>query len=986
MNKVRNSKTVYRTILRPLLIVVLIEIVLMTGSYWFLGINEQLDKNARDILMQQTENRKSYLENEMIQKWSNLTTISQTINERTQKLIAQNEISLQTLDSSSKACAPLLNDISKELISTLYNKEATGIFVVFNTHDLRENKGNKPGIYIRNEDPNTVSVKEYGDLLLEKAPIEVVQSLNISTDVNWESMFDLSTQENTFIYSPFQQAYHDKIKMEAKEYGYWNENIYHLKNDDGSAISYSMPLILPDGTVYGVIGVELLTSYLEELMPSDELKNDHQGSYILSIKEKKQQSSLVVSSSSLKRRQLKKFSLIEDKNKNNYVFIDGKEYYAAVQNLNIYNSNGPFSNQQWQLISLVERNQLYTFSNHIFYLQISMIVLVGIVTLIGIFYVSKKISGPISRLSKEVTNSRQVKEIPELHATGIQEIDQFSSAITELSQEVLETSTKFLNIMNMASIDIGGYEIKKGSQNVYVTDNFFLLLGIDKVSLPLTYEQFEELFKEVESNYQVEIENENQRIYCIKKYAGLRYVRLKTRKEGNREIGIAEDITTSYLERQRIEHERDFDILTGLYNRFSFQRHMDYLFEHAEQLKIAALVMIDLDNLKKINDGFGHDWGDNYIRQCGKCFQENVPDNTICARVSGDEFYLFLYGYDSQEEIRQRLISMTSIMRHRKVLLPNGDQMNLSASIGVSWYPQDSTHFEFLKKYADFAMYQVKKSTKGGLTEFDKALYEDEKHDRQMRLEFYQLIEKEQLTYHFQPILSAKNGEIIAYEALMRSQLATLKNPEKILKIAREENKLEDIERICIFKSTETFDQLRKNKLIKEDALLFINSIASVSLNDEDRERFHHYFDHIQSKIVVEVTEEENMSEEALIRKKETKGFSGMFALDDYGSGYNTEINLLNLNPKYIKIDLTIVRDVDKDFDKQQLVSNIVEYAHQRDAYIIAEGIETKEELLKVLELGVDYLQGYYLSYPQSNPQEVSDESIQTIDNYWKKR
>ena len=159
-----------------------------------------------------------------------------------------------------------------------------------------------------------------------------------------------------------------------------------------------------------------------------------------------------------------------------------------------------------------------------------------------------------------------------------------------------------------------------------------------------------------------------------------------------------------------------------------------------------------------------------------------------------------------------------------------------------------------------------------------------------------------------------------------------------------------------------------------------------MSLNDEDRERFHHYFSHIQSQIVVEVTEEENMSEEALVRKRETEGFSGMFALDDYGSGYNTEINLLNLNPKYIKIDLTIVRDIDKDFDKQQLVSNIVEYAHQREAYIIAEGIETKEELLKVLELGVDYLQGYYLSYPQSNPQEVFDESIQTIKNYWKKR
>ena len=102
----------------------------MTGSYWILGINDQLDKNARDILIQQTENRRSYLQNEMIQKWSNLSTISQTINERTQQLIDQDVISLQTLDSSSKASAPLLNEISKELISTLYSKEATGIWLL----------------------------------------------------------------------------------------------------------------------------------------------------------------------------------------------------------------------------------------------------------------------------------------------------------------------------------------------------------------------------------------------------------------------------------------------------------------------------------------------------------------------------------------------------------------------------------------------------------------------------------------------------------------------------------------------------------------------------------------------------------------------------------------------------------------------------------------------------------------------------------------
>lgn len=244
----------------------------------------------------------------------------------------------------------------RNCISTLYSKGATGIFVILNTHDLRENKDNKPGIYIRNKDPSTVSVEKYGNFLLEKAPVEVVRSLNISTDTHWESMFDLSTEENNLLYKPFEKAYQDKTKMDAKEYGYWSEKSYHLKNENDSAISYSVPLILPDGTVYGVVGVELLTSYLENLMPIGELKNDNQGSYVLSVETNEQQNSLVVSSLSLKRKQLKKFYLTEDDDKNNFVFLDGKEYYAAVQNLNIYNSNGPFSNQKWQLISLVERN------------------------------------------------------------------------------------------------------------------------------------------------------------------------------------------------------------------------------------------------------------------------------------------------------------------------------------------------------------------------------------------------------------------------------------------------------------------------------------------------------------------------------------------------------------------------------------------------------------------------------------------------------
>lgn len=971
------SKTVYRTILIPLLVIVILEIIVLVGSYYFLGTNQQLNKNAQDILYQQTENRKEYLQNDMISNWSNLTPIAQKINNKTEELIDEGKISLDQLDSSSKASTPLLLDISKELISTLYSKEATGIFVLLNTHDLNQDTSNKPGLYIRNEDPKTTSVREYGDLLLERAPIEVVRSLNISTDISWSTMFKINNVVNSdFITKPYNLAYHDKDKLQASEYGYWSEKAYKLAGDNQTAIAYTMPLILDDGTVYGVIGIEILTSYLEELIPFQELRNDDMASYLLCIEHNDEYQPVMLSSNTLTTNMLKDI----DVTKNN-IKLNNTRYYAVEQEMEIYDEKSPFAEEKWKLISLVPKRNLYSFSNHILLQQLYLAVFMGIMSVVGILYVSKKISGPITRLSKEVSSQPGKSMITALSPTGITEIDQFSNEITQLSKEVLETSTKFLNIINMASIDIGGYEIKKDS--VYVTDNFFRLLGLDDVRKPINIEYFYVLIDRIERKYKYTV-HDNQKIYRIVGEHGKRYISLKTRKYNDREIGIVEDITANILERKRLEHERDYDILTGLYNRFSFQKRISKVLNKSDNVKKAALVMLDLDNLKAINDNFGHDWGDRFIEHAGRCFKENVPENTICARVSGDEFYLFLYGYDSGDEIRDILANLLAKIHEKVIVLPNGEHISLSASVGVAWYRDNTTDIELLKKYADFAMYQAKKYHRGNIQEFKQELYDEQIMYLKMRSEFLTLIDNQYINYHYQPIINAKTGKIIAYEALMRSQLETLKNPQTILQIAREEDKLVELERICIFNATEQFDNLCKQNLIEEGTMLFINSISSIVMDEKSRKEYHQRFKHLQDRIVIELTEEDSLSEEATRIKREMNGFSGMFALDDYGSGYNTEINLINLDPKFIKVDLSIIRDIDNDFDKQQIVSNIVDFAHKKDAFIIAEGIETEAELLKILELDVDYLQGYYLSMPQSNPQHVSQEAISKIDNYWK--
>lgn len=450
--------------------------------------------------------------------------------------------------------------------------------------------------------------------------------------------------------------------------------------------------------------------------------------------------------------------------------------------------------------------------------------------------------------------------------------------------------------------------------------------------------------------------------------------------ESASEVGLAEDMTTTVLEQQRIEHERDYDTLTGLYRRRAFDRACDALFQQPEKLGCAALLMMDLDNLKQINDTYGHDWGDQYIRQTGQCFAANTPASTICSRLSGDEFLIFFYGYQDQAQLRAQLELLSAALQRSVSILPNGKQLHISISGGIAWYPTDGHDLLTLKKYADFAMYQVKHSHKGRMCDFDIGSYHQEAYAAQTQQDFERLLQEELVSYHFQPIYSARSGRVAAYEALMRVDLPTLHSPAQVMQLAHETGRLYEIERITVFHSSEIFQRMQVQGLLQSDALLFINSIANVSLTVEDVEEYAQRYPELLKRLVVEITEQEDLDRACLERKRNVPGFSGSFALDDYGSGYSNELNLLELSPRYIKIDISIVRGIDTDRDKQQIVSNIVAYAHARSMQLIAEGIETEAQLRTVIGLGVDLLQGYYLSRPAAVPAPIASEAQAVID------
>ena len=433
-------------------------------------------------------------------------------------------------------------------------------------------------------------------------------------------------------------------------------------------------------------------------------------------------------------------------------------------------------------------------------------------------------------------------------------------------------------------------------------------------------------------------------------------------------------------EQERIEHERDYDLLTGLMNRRSFYRESEKIFATPELLKSAALLMLDLDDLKDFNDAYGHDCGDKYIYQAAQCFKAAVPEDALLSRISGDEFYVLYYGYDSRKDIEERVEHLRRALDGATFTLPSGEEAPINASGGVALYLEDGKEFAELMKLADFTMYQVKTSGKNDIAYFDFETYQKQGEVLRGIAELNEMLNDYSLAaYHFQPIFSTVTGEPYAYEALMRVQFESLQSPADVMTYARQERKLEEIERMTWVRTFECFSTLRDLGKVDRDAYLFINSFAHLSLPEDELKGLAAEYPDLIGNVVIEITEAEDMDEQATAIKRETPGFSGFFALDDYGSGYNSELKLINLKPKFVKVDISIIRDIDTSMDKQRIVAHVAEYAHERDMMVIAEGVETAPELDQLMKLDVDLVQGYYLARPAEQPAKINPKALEQI-------
>lgn len=403
---------------------------------------------------------------------------------------------------------------------------------------------------------------------------------------------------------------------------------------------------------------------------------------------------------------------------------------------------------------------------------------------------------------------------------------------------------------------------------------------------------------------------------------------------------------------------KDSDPHTGLlYPEVFYKKVKDYLLVSTSP---ACLVIFHAECIEKISrmqeTSYSKERMDNF-------FSILLPERQqtfFSAIKSRHEFVVFIYNYDKEETL-DLIDSLQKKMKEELLkLLP--DYNGAMVECGYTWYPEHGKTLETLMTNADYALFEAICFDKEEKNEFTPSSYQKQQIEFKRIDKFEQLLSTNGFLYYFQPIVSAKTGEIFAYEALMRTNESINLTPLEILEIAERQVRLYEIEYFTFFNVLEIFKE--KYSSFK-GRYLFINCLPNQLLTKEDFDTLYKKYNSITHKVVVEASEiYVHTEEEHLLLMERIHTLNAQLALDDYGSGYANELNLVKYSPKYIKIDRCLIAGIDSDDKKQHLVSNIIQFAKQHGMISLAEGVETYKELQTVIYLGVDLLQGYYLKHP----------------------
>lgn len=449
-------------------------------------------------------------------------------------------------------------------------------------------------------------------------------------------------------------------------------------------------------------------------------------------------------------------------------------------------------------------------------------------------------------------------------------------------------------------------------------------------------------------------------------------INARTLHDDNRAImgirGTARDITEQHLATRRIEHLAMHDTLTDLPNRVALQQRID---ESIPSGTPGALLMLDIDHFKYVNDNYGHRTGDQLIRGVGSALRDMMRDfSGELYRLGGDEFAIHLPGSLRQDAIQVADRALETVQHYRLQASGSKGISNISTSIGIALYPFHGETVSEVLSNVDIAMYQAKEHGRNRYVLFDRAA--DAMRDTHKRvhwsMKLREAIDDDRLLLFSQPVVRLSDQKVMHHEILLRlrDDEGKIVMPGNFIEIAESIGMIKELDMRVVEK---LLLYMHQHDQMGRKLRYFVN-LSRVSISDVHWVK--RFVDMLSvskvdpGQLVFEITETAAMSEidVTLSFIRQLKEMGSRFALDDFGAGFSSFYYLKRFEVDYLKIDGSFIRDLCSDTSNQVFVKALNDVAKGMGKQVIAEWVETPEVLKLLQDIGAQYGQGYLFSKP----------------------
>ncbi len=438
----------------------------------------------------------------------------------------------------------------------------------------------------------------------------------------------------------------------------------------------------------------------------------------------------------------------------------------------------------------------------------------------------------------------------------------------------------------------------------------------------------------------------------------------------NGHIMMFQDITARTLNEQRLIKLAKYDVLTGLSNRSKFHDFTEGKIAYcARDNKKLALLFIDIDHFKNINDSMGHDAGDELLVSIAERLRNCIRETDLVARIGGDEFAITLLEMGSPNQVTRIVQQILEVLR--KPIFIQSQEINISASIGISLYPESGSDVKTLTKTADTAVHQAKADGRNTYRFFSSEIQNRVIEQHSLELALKKGLLNDEFFMHYQPLIDALSGKVVGLEALIRWQHEDWPNigPDQFIPVAEECGLLPALGKWVLVNACKQAVKWLKDSAIAFDFPVSINLSPKQLIYSDFVEVLIDVLHETQippENLVLELTETAVMQDpEAAITTLGKISKAGVkLAVDDFGTGYSSLNYLKRLPINKLKIDRSFVNDIGVDQNGEAIVKAILALAHSLNLQVVAEGVEEQFQVDFLRGHECEVLQGYFFSRP----------------------